>query len=341
MRDYELEVLEQYDMEAESTRKIRGAFFIDTKEGTVLLQEAKISDRRALLLYMLQCHLTAEGYPDVDTLLFTKENRLVATARDGARYVLKKWYPGRECDVRKESDVLEAVGNLARLHRKMHWQEACGIEEGKEIAPAVGRHLKEEFLCHNREMKKVRAFIRRRVNRDKFEYLFLEYFERMFGLAQQVTEQLEASGYEELYRESVENKSLVHGDYNYHNVIMQPRGPATTHFEHFRIDVQVQDLCYFLRKVMEKHRWKESLGDAMLEAYAGRRPLGARELEYIALRLAYPEKFWKTANAYYHSNKAWLPEKNVEKLLLSVNQTEEKLRFLEKIFSFHLQIPDV
>ena len=57
MREYELEVLEQYDLEVISTRKIRGAFFCDTNEGTMLLKETKISDRRALLLYLLLCHL--------------------------------------------------------------------------------------------------------------------------------------------------------------------------------------------------------------------------------------------------------------------------------------------
>lgn len=111
---------------------------------------------------------------------------------------------------------------------------------------------------------------------------------------------------------------------------------ATTGFEHFRMDVQVLDLYYFLRKVMEKHKWKESLGRAMLEAYAEVRPFAPGELEVIALKTAYPEKFWKTANTYYHSNKAWIPEKSVEKLQTAVSQTEEKIRFLQKIFTFFL-----
>ena len=38
MRESELEILEQYSIEAESTRKIRGAFFINMKEGTMLLK---------------------------------------------------------------------------------------------------------------------------------------------------------------------------------------------------------------------------------------------------------------------------------------------------------------
>lgn len=38
MREYELEVLEQYDIEVISTRKTRGAYFCNTKEGLMLLR---------------------------------------------------------------------------------------------------------------------------------------------------------------------------------------------------------------------------------------------------------------------------------------------------------------
>jgi spore coat protein I len=336
MREYELEVLEQYHIEKISTRKIRGAFFIDTNEGTMLLKETTLSDRRALLLYTLLCHLEAVQYPDVDTPVFNQEHALVSTSRDGKRYMLKKWYGGRECDVRRENDVLDAAANLARLHRKMRWQNVCGVSEREEIRPPVGRHLKEEFVRYNRELKKVRSFVRSRVNKGKFEYLYLENFERMYQIAMDVTRSLEQSGYESLYRESIEENLLIHGDYNYHNVILTSGKMATVNFERFRLDVQAQDLYYFLRKVMEKHHWNPKLGDAMLDAYSRRRPLNSRELEYIALKLAYPEKFWKVANTYYHSNKAWIPEKNVEKLMLATLQTEEKNKFLEDVFSFHL-----
>lgn len=343
MREYELEVLEQYDVEVISTRKIRGAFFCDTKEGTMLLKEENISDRRALLLYTMLCHLESKGYTNVDTPVFTKEKELLSTSRDGTRYMLKKWYGGHECDVRREPDVLEACRNLARLHKSMYWQDSCvpkesGVqpEQNELLQPPAGRTLKEEFLCHNRELKKVRSYIRNRVSKGSFEYLFLESFDKMYHLALQVTDRLEESGYEHLYQDCIKKKSLIHGDYNYHNVLMLPDGTATTNFDHFRVDVQAQDLYYFLRKVMEKHRWRPEFGDAVLAAYNNVRHLEPREMEYIALKIAYPEKFWKTANMYYHSNKAWIPEKSVEKLRLSILQTDEKLRFLEKIFAFIL-----
>ena len=100
-------------------------------------------------------------------------------------------------------------------------------------------------------------------------------------------------------------------------------------------EIQV-DLYYFLRKVMEKHGWRERLGDNMLNAYSAIRPLTDSEMEYLKIRLIYPEKFWKIANSYYHSNKAWISTKSIEKLELAIRQTEEEKRFLEDIFSFHL-----
>ena len=87
---------------------------------------------------------------------------------------------------------------------------------------------------------------------------------------------------------------------------------------------------------MEKYGWKERLGDSMLNAYSAVKPLSDMEIEYIKIRLIYPEKFWKVANAYYGSNKAWVRAKNVEKLELAIRQTKEKERFLQNVFSFTL-----
>ena len=74
----------------------------------------------------------------------------------------------------------------------------------------------------------------------------------------------------------------------------------------------------------------------MLNAYSAIRPITSEEMKYLRNRLVYPEKFWKIANSYYHSNKAWISAKSIEKLDVAIRQNEEKKRFLEDIFSFHL-----
>ena len=147
---------------------------------------------------------------------------------------------------------------------------------------------------------------------------------------------MESAGLGELKKSAADTGSLIHGDYNYHNLLMTEDDMAVTGFERMHAGIQVQDLYYFTRKVMEKHHWKQKTGQKILDAYESERRLTPCEREYTGLCLAYPEKYWKTASSYYHSNKAWLPEKYVEKLKLAVRQAEEKYGFLEEVFSLRL-----
>ena len=360
--EYELEVLEKYDIEVKSTRRIRGAFFCigselksgrvgdfgdclqsrsvpfgaagdyDTKERPMLLKETKLSERRALFLYDALSEIERCGNVKVDTPVFTKEGELRAASREGAFYMLKKWYQGRECDVRQEQDVVRAAAKLAVLHKDME-KLAVKIRPG---ADAQGKNPVEEVRRYNRELKKIRSFIRSRPVKNDFEILFLENFEKMYRTADDILARMETSGCRKLFEESVSKGSVVHGDYNYHNILILPGDTAITNFEHMRIGIQVQDLYYFLRKAMEKYRWKQKLGVGIIRAYERQRRLEPGEWEYLGLQLAYPEKFWKTASSYCRSNKAWLPEKSVEKLELAVNQEEEKTNFLKTIFGIHL-----
>lgn len=334
--EYELEVLEKYDLEVRSTRKIRGAFFCDTNEGTMLFGETKMSERHALFLYQVLSRLETSGNIKVDTPVCTKEGEILADAGDGRRYMLRKWYCGRECDVRQEEEAVRAAGQLAVLHEKLgdgQIRELCCVfpDAVRQATPPM-----EEIRRHNRELKKIRRFMRGRAVKNEFEYLFLDSFEQMYGIAERVAERMELSGCPALYAAEAGEGRLLHGAYNYHNLLICGNDTAVTDFEHMKRGIQVYDLYYFLRKVMEKYSWKQKTGQKLLGAYESIRMLRPEEREYIGLMLAYPEKYWKTASGYYHSNKAWIPEKNREKLGLVLRQCGEKKAFLQQIFSIDI-----
>ena len=336
--EYELEVLENYDIEVRSTRKIRGAFFCNTDEGTMLLKETKISGQRALLLYMVLSRIEAKENIKVDTPVFTKDRELLVSSREGRQYMLKKWYQGCECDVRQEREVIRGSERLAALHRELEQPAVDPAWTGQQGRGRLlnGRDPLEEMLRHNRELKKVRSFIRSRVSKNEFEYLFLDSFEKMYQLAENVLQRMQDSGCSALYHDSIARESLAHGDYNYHNLLVTGEDMAVTNFDHMHSGIQVHDLYYFIRKIMEKYTWKQKTGQKVVEAYESIRPLSPREKEYIGLCLAYPEKYWKTASTYYHSNKAWISQKSIEKLELAVRQNDEKKAFLENIFSIRI-----
>lgn len=334
MKENEAGVLEQYEIDVKSTQRIRGAFLCHTEQGIFLLKEVQISEKRIPMLYQLCVHLIESGYDRVDVMVKNREGELVTTSEEGTKYILKRWFDGKECDIRREKDVIETAKNLARIHKILRGQIAWGAESEKVVMTA--EDLRTVYYRHNRELKKVRAFIRGRVGKGAFELAFLKHFDSMYEWAEKTSERLGQSSYEKLLVESRKKGTITHGDYNYHNVLMGAGGIATTNFEHFHEDIQAADLYYFLRKTMEKHQWDEGLGHRMLDAYSQVEPLGKEELEYIALCLSYPEKFWKAANSYYRSSKAWIPVKSLEKLEIVIRQTEEKKRFLETICSFNL-----
>lgn len=328
MQDYELAILEQYPVNVKSTRKTRGAFFCDTDQGLLLLREAGMSKKRLPAIYELCSHLEKQGYVRTDQLIANTQGEYVSTSEEGKDYILKRWFKGRECDIRKGRELMEGTVNLAHLHRFMN-------EPLKQELPC-GSHIEKEYVSHNRELKKVRKFIRNQAPKGEFELEFLKCFDSMYEWAEAALEEVSRSGYDDLYRESLEKGAMIHGDYNYHNILMTDEGAATTGFDKCRKDIQAEDLYYFLRKAMEKHGWNRRTGEHMLDAYGAVRPLSDKEFGYLKLRLIYPEKFWKLVDSYYRSNKAWISVKSVEKLKAAVMQMEEKKLFLENIFSFHL-----
>ena len=67
-------------------------------------------------------------------------------------------------------------------------------------------------------------------------------------------------------------------------------------------------------------------------AYEQVRPLSAVDYIDLNYRIAYPEKFWKIVNFYYNSGKAWIPDRNREKLEKLMEQEKEKQLFLDEVF---------
>lgn len=321
MKEWEQEVLGQYDIDATNMKRVRNGILCESKQGFFLLQETKLSDARLGMLADLGSSLQEKGFCDMDFLVKTTDERVVCELEDGSRYVLKKWFDGKECDVKRENDLLSAVKNLTRLHKVLRESDAKGYE---------AEDLQQVYFRHNRELKKVRSFVRGRVDKGKFENDYLYSFQIMYRWAECALERLKSSNYKSV------PKYLIHGDYNYHNILMSHECVATTNFEHFETNIQVTDLYYFIRKTMEKHGWDIRLGEKMLNCYQRYQTITKDELEYVGILLAYPEKFWKAANAYSRAKKAWIPAKSLEKLELVTQQLEEKERFLDKVFDFRL-----
>lgn len=327
MNDRAIGLLNHYDINVLRTRKGRGAILCDTEKGCLIFKEYignpdKIKVQNLLLLKMQQ----ADVLP-MEQLLATKEEALFTQDTDGKKYTLKTYFEGRECNIYDMEECLEAVRTLARLHNVMCLNAA--EREGLDLQVfSVGK----EYEKHNRELKKVWRYLRGKSQKSLFETMLLQEYDYYLEQADSITEEWQAFACESDLEYIKEQGMFCHGDYQYHNIIKAEQGFAVINFERCLMDNPIRDLCLFMRKLLEKSNWSQRLGENLLEAYSGIRPISARSFVELYYRLAYPEKFWKIVNFYFNSRKVWIPEKNGEKLQKITTQEKEKQAFLEAVF---------
>ena len=314
------EVWECYDMTIVSTYKGRGMNIVKTDKGIRVLQPLLTSESRLIQEAELKEALSGTGYTDIDVFVRNKEGELITCDRYHTPYVLKEYFDGRECNIHVEADMHLAVQNLARLHLALAKIPVQPQDSGE------GLKMYRTFVRHNREMQRVRTYMRKRASKSEFDYLYLSTFDLFYSQGIEVQKSLEA--YENDFKG--QKISYCHGSYNQHNILICKDKIATVNFDHFAVDNPLIDLYTFLRKAMEKNDYQPELLFRLIDTYQKDIPLSKLELRYLYYLLWYPEKFWKISNQYNNMNKAWIAPKTYEKLSTIIAQEELKKRLLKE-----------
>lgn len=324
MYDYGLSVLEQYDVTVKDSYRGRGALLCHTDRGLLLIREFRGSAKKLGYQQELLQQIQKSQGVRVDVILPNKEGNLVSCDSDGIPYVVRSWFEARECDTRSREDILRGTRALANVHKEMHLSP---------VADYAAQSLEDEFARHNRELRKIRKFVRQKRKKNEFESVFLSSVDWFLERGEWAHSMLGDSGYGQLREQCLAKGCICHGEFNQHNVLLAHGWEAITNFEHWSFDVQTADLYRFMRKILEKYNWEERLAKDMLTAYDHVKPLKKAEWENLKIRFCYPEKYWKLANYYYTHNKAWISGKTIEKLKNLVRQQETWGDFGEKMFS--------
>ena len=326
MNDRAVSILDQYDIEVVRTKKGRGVILCESRQGLYVLTEFTGSKEKAATLNLLLTQLQENCAVPVDSILKNKEGELFTVDADGTKYMVKTWLDGRECNVKDMGECERAVCTLADLHQYMKLEG----EPLPDSFPVFS--LQKEYERHNRELKKVRRFLREKSQKTEFELFLNRHLDFFMEQAAEILEDYKSYGNLEKEEEIRQQGILCHGDYQHHNILVTDGQMAVINFEKFVLDQPSRDLYLFMRKILEKSNWTVSAGERLLKAYVQIRPLSAAERINLYYRFAYPEKFWKIVNFYYNSAKAWIPGKNMEKLQKVLQQEPAKQQFLDKVF---------
>lgn len=314
-------VLEQYDLEINQITKGRGAYICSTDQGMKLLMPFRGSGERASFLKSVLEELMQRGYP-VEQICCTKEGTPLAEDDTGTRYWLKSMVSGSECQTTREADMRQAVRQLAKLHNTLE-QSTLPVPDFMKSDRNDPRILYER---HYRELIKVKNYVKSRKTKNAFERGFQEQYPRYIADAKRSLELLNSEQHEARYL-------LCHGDFNQHNAVRTPEGFRIINFENMCYNPALSDLANFLRKMLEKNNWSLELGMRLIEEYRRLRPLPPEEVRQLYVLLLFPEKFWKISNHYANSHKAWVSERDIDKLERMVRQENARSLFLENLFS--------
>lgn len=313
MNDWGMSVLSQYPVTVRTTRKVRGA-----------------------LLYLAE-----NGMVHTDQIIKNEKEELLSKNEEGTGYVLKMWYPWPECSVSSIGDLVQAVNSLARLHvsmRRMPKQEKVQSEESKqdmtEGNAVTNTHKERQSLAcqyekHNRELRRVRAYLHRKKKKSVLEQFIQKSLDEMYNQADIAVRAMMDGGLYEVEEQAKKEGHLIHGAYHQHNVLIGQGQTAAVNFEQFRVGCQICDLYQFIRKIMEKHNWNQELGMRLIREYNRVQNMSQKEISLLGFMIAYPEKYWKQVNFYFNNSKSWISEKNIEKIKKAVEQNSVRTAFAD------------
>ena len=326
MNDRALGVLEKYDIEVLRSWKGRSAILCETKTGIKILKEYKGGQERLLLQKKLLEKMKEKGFSKVEDIIPTKEGELIVKDEDMNSYYLKEYSSGKECNIKESGDINVVVEQMALLHKAMEQPE---LVKEKNLLPYS---LPKEFEKHNRELRKVKKYLKTKRQKNDFEYFLYNNYDFYLQKAERILEEVKVHSEVFSIEKLLDSGCLCHGDFQHHNALIRDGEVYFINFEKFIPDNPMRDFALFFRKVMEKNNWREEVGQLMLRGYQKHKSISVEDRIQLYYRLSYPEKFHKIVNFYYGSSKVWIPAKNMEKLDKILKQEEEKTLFLERNF---------
>ncbi|TCT13946.1 CotS family spore coat protein [Natranaerovirga pectinivora] len=318
-------IVENYGFKVKNYYRGRGAHICETNKGVKLLKEMETTVNRTWFEFYVKKHLIEKGFTDVDQFNLVEDKPFYEL--NDKKYILKDWCTGRECNLYDEKETIQAVENLAKIHKGL---QNVSFPEHSVVYSNLG-DLTYNLKRHTNELKKVRKYIRNKSHWSEFDILFLKNYSYYYSKAKESINGFEVSDYNSLVKDAQSKGQVCHGQYTQHNVLLTNSSTMTVNFEKSCLDLQIMDLYHFIRKVMEKNNWNANYGMKMIEAYNKVNSLDQDGLEILYFTLLYPEKFWKIANYYFNTRKAWEPKLSLEKLQKIITQKETKHEFLSML----------
>jgi CotS family spore coat protein len=320
-----LSVMGKYDFEVFNIIKARSAYKVETDKGNICLKRMRHGKNKAHNGNLLVEELSNNNFLNTSKYIYTKEGRLFVTI-DKLVFYVTEWINGKECDL---GDIREAE-NCSKLLARFHI--ATNKIDTKKFP--IRNNLKnwpEVFSSNLNDLEKYKKIIQRKKIKSEFDLNYLNNIEGFYSRGMYLIELLNSSNYYKLSKAAMESRTICHDSFYYQNIIKTEEKYYIIDLDSILIDLQINDLGKFIRRLMYKteYQWNFEKALLIINAYNSIYKLSKDEYEVMIALIMFPHKFWKLGKKKYEKNKNWNEKKYIHKLNRLIKYYEPQERFLK------------
>ena len=295
------DVFKDFGITVNKCYKVRGAYICETDKGIKAIRRSDYTPAQITLQYNIKEHLIKRGFDCVDHL-YVNQNNTPYTIYYNRIFVMSDWYNGPEIDFCNLQDIYRTMRLLGQMH--IAGEEFSAI--GHDVRDAKIKNLGDTYNKRYSETIKLKKRISNAGNKTEFEVLYLKNASEYMALQEMAIGFISTDKYERLIRVARQRQTIAHHKYTYHNIKrVDEENVILSGFERSGYDVQLTDVAYVIRRIMQKNEWDLDLLVNIINEYSKIRPLSSNEWDIMKGMIIFPDRFSKLCNKYYYSKRRW------------------------------------
>lgn len=282
------ELFAQYDMSIKKVQYNRSNYYLDTKQGNLVLRKTIVPKDQICFQYEVTQELLQKGFSEIAKIYLTKKQNPYGLYQD-KYYILQSYNKTMEIDFTSQEDLKAIIEVLARFHKQAKYIESKIRSAENASIKNIYAYFQKRVIDAKHMRKKITGFSQK----TKFEMLFLDdykaYEELQYMALDLVTPKISNQLMEKVRLE----KTIIHNDYTYHAVgrLEDGTGCMINNLDACTYNIQLLDLTNVLTKIMQKNNWDIALLDKLIASYNAIHTLSADEVSVLKAMLIFPEKY--------------------------------------------------
>lgn len=290
---YDIKVNSIEEIKYKDSRKPRAVYHIFTDKSEMCLKKVCYPEGELLFIY------SATEWLNLNNIncpkLYNTKKKLKYVKHYNELYTLTEWINGRKADYDRMGDIESMAYTLGCMHR-------CSSGFTPIPGSTIKQNKRDYFKANYKRFLQLFAFHEQALRiRDKFSEEFLKHDDYYITSAWNSLKTLSRIDIYNL-KDTMNQNTLCHLDFVNKNIIFDNNEKLyIIDFDNSAFDMPVQDLCYFLRRILRREScaWDFKVFKSALDAYSEvRRPSKAELLCMLSL-LQFPQRYWRLSKNYF------------------------------------------